>query len=314
MTSFQQTCPNCRATLELPGEADGKLAVCPACQHQFTAAAIASATPQPQWPRPATTVREVPIETVLADARLAFALRRRPLLLPFLIPSFLALVGLVYPLAYFNHLANQDFWLAIKWMALCSPWFVLLVSYVIWFALNLAADVCEFPDGVSGGIRFWMVPRIKSLVGLVAVNLAFAALLGALIALNKSAFGIVAKLSSIEIQFLVMGGVVALSLALLVGVSLWTWPLWPLAYRDGLSVSVVRRSLAAAQANSLTSFLLVVVLGILTGLGFASFLLGAPLLIPIGTLIVTVAAGRVTGQTVPVIDLPEGDREEKLAR
>ena len=153
-TTFRQACPSCGRELELPSEADGQTAACPACAHQFIASDPASrgfpgessdesardetrveggselagqtsegleSTAEATEHRPTRRLSEqdiqsLPVETILADARYTFLCRRRPLLIPFLFPSVLMALLVFAPIAYLSELANRTFSLAMIWL------------------------------------------------------------------------------------------------------------------------------------------------------------------------------------------------------
>ncbi|MFK8115414.1 MAG: hypothetical protein AB8B91_24670 [Rubripirellula sp.] len=64
MSTLRQVCPSCKRSLELPSEAEGRLAKCPACQATFTAHADLIPPAQQQPPQPAA---QDPSESPAAD-------------------------------------------------------------------------------------------------------------------------------------------------------------------------------------------------------------------------------------------------------
>jgi len=315
---FQQTCPGCGAALELPLEAEGKAAVCPACDHRFVASAKVADEPSElasfTAPRrrgmsgltDGSNVRRVAIEPIFQSFQTVLSTRRRPLFLPFLIPTFLAFVGLVYPLAYLNRMAQANLATAQWWLIGLLPWFLLVLSYVIWFALNLAHDVCETTSASTGGFWFWIKPQANAYFGLL-ILFGMLSLTGAILAtVGYLAITMTSTVSAIELRLLVSGGVIALAITTMLAICMRIWPLFPLIYRDGISRQVIRRGLALSGANLMTSFLLVATLGFLLGSGFSFALIGLPLAIPVAAVFLVVAAYRMEGAPIAAVDVPEG--------
>lgn len=308
MASFQQSCPNCHAVLELPEEAHGKSAICPACQHRFIASsAIESAT---KASPPSIIYRDTTIETAVDDTRWVFASRRRPLLLPFLIPSAFAFFGLLLPLSHISSVAAANQVNALIEFAVLSPWFVILTSYVIWFALNLANDICELDRTSQRQRSGWMVPSARSYFGVMLVVAVTSVFLGMLFALNFAVMNVTAGLTSLANQILIIVLVLAVSFVGVIIYSMLTWPIWPLVCLHGFSRTVVSQALAIARVNLMTSLMVVVIAGIMLGLGFSTMCLGLPVLCPLVALLLLVATCRISGERVPVVDDPEGEFSE----
>jgi hypothetical protein len=312
--------------LELPIEADGKPAVCPACQTQFVAAAMGNAIESQvrhEVPLPAPSAetskvyQRVSIETVLEDTRSVFHERRRPFLLPFLVPTVLAAVGLL-PLVYLSDLAVTKRMLAMIWLAVLSPWFLLVISYPIWFAFRLSQNLCDPgpenpPDCDSGGDTnvlksywHWFAPdgrTFLSLLLLVTITLVF---LMALVVISTTMINLAVKVQAPEIRVLL--SIIAFAMFvvcwLLVGTRFW--PLYPLVMRMGFGSQAIRESLAITRVNLMTSFLLVTTIFFFLGIGFGVFGLGLPLAIPLAALATEVASRLIEGRRIATLVPNEG--------
>ncbi|WP_182866034.1 hypothetical protein [Stieleria mannarensis] len=305
MSSFQQTCPSCNASLELPIEADGKAAVCPACQTQFTAAAPSMAESVPK-PSPEHRYQSITIERIWTDTQSVLSERRRPLFVPFLIPSVLVLLGLIVPLAHLNDLANTNRPLALMWIAIGSPWFLLLIVYSVWFAMNLAADVCDAQPDENGDVpprhRSWLVPSIAVLAALL-VTLAIGMLFGAvIIGLAVVMINAASGVQATEIRLLTTIGVFLASVLALTFTAMRLWPVVPLAMQGRCGGAVIRESLEMTKVNPMTSFFLVVVMFVVMGVGFSLFGIGLPLVMPFAALICVVAFRSIAGRRIPALD------------
>ncbi|QEF96069.1 hypothetical protein Mal15_00950 [Stieleria maiorica] len=312
MSSFQQTCPSCSASLELPIEADGKAAVCPACQSQFTATApsaakldaVAAPEPVPQT-TPAASYQTITIERIWTDTQSVLSERRRPLFVPFLIPSVLVLLGLVVPLAHLNDLAITNRPLALRWLAIGSPWFLLLIVYSVWFALNLAVDVCDAEPDENGEVpprtRSWFVPSVAVsgalLITLATGMLFVAVILGVAIVMINAASGVQAT----EIRLLTTIGVFLASALALTFTAMRLWPVVPLAMDGRCGGAVIRESIEMTRVNPMTSFFLVVVMFVALGVGFSLFGLGLPLAMPFVSLVCVIAFRSIAGRRIPAL-------------
>lgn len=318
MNSFQQSCPSCNASLELPIEADGKAAVCPACQTQFIAAAppaleskpTAVVTPQPT-PQPVAVkrYRKIPIEHIFADTQSIFVERRRPLMMPFLMPSVLIVLGLLLPLAYLSDLAITNRTQALLWLAVASPWFLLVTVYSVWFALNLSLDVCDagpdLEDDPPRKTRSWFVPKAAVFLSLLAVMTIAIAYLAVVIGLAIAIMNLGSNVQATEIHLLMTVGAFVGAILLLTLSAMRLWPVIPLAMDGRFGGAVVRESLEMTKANLMTSFFLVVGISFLVGFGFSVFGLGLPLAIPIGALELVVALRLIEGRQIPAFDREE---------
>lgn len=320
MTCFHQSCPSCAAELELPAEADGKAAVCPACQTQFianatvttkstdTATPTATRTPSPQ-PIDAP-LRPVSIESVMGETHTIFSGRRRPLILPFLIPSLLVVIGFVLPLVYLNDLAIVNQPKAITWTAVLSPWFLALSVYAFWFASNLAIDVCdaeaERDHEPRGRIRSWLLPEGRVFVGLLLTVAAATVIFGVLLVLAAAYINMGRKIETFEVRMLMTAGAFLCAFAVAIGVAMRFWPLIPLAMEGRWGVNAAKRSLAITAANLMTSFLLIAALSFLVGVGFSLFGIGLPFAIPYAALALVVALRLMENRRIPALDADVG--------
>jgi hypothetical protein len=104
-------------------------------------------------------------------------------------------------------------------------------------------------------------------------------------------------------------GVLALGSVLLA--ALRFWPLCWLAYHGTPVTRWLGRAWAISGASLMTSFFLMVVLGVLLGLGFSLFGLGLLLAMPLGGLIGEVAWRRISGRAIPVLDASSGPSESR---
>lgn len=323
MNSFRQLCPSCRSSLELPVEANGKTAICPACQNQFVAAVPPSAESESESDRqqatgasersPRQAVRKsyrcVSIERIFDDSRCVFVDRRRPLLLPFLLPSLLVLLGFVYPLVYLNEMAATNAPRALQWAAALTPWFVLVTVYTFWFALNLAREVCDAepdaPANTGSRIRLWFLPRGREFVALLIAVTSWLLFCAAIIALAVIVVKAGGGVKAIEIRLLTMIGAFLGAGVVLTAVAMRFWPVIPLAMDGRTGSGVIGESLAMTNVNRMPSFFLVVAAFVLIGGGFALFGLGLPLALPWVALVFIVALRLIDARRIPALDRGE---------
>ena len=326
MNSFQQACPSCQSSLELPIEADGKSAVCPACQSQFIAGAPGKEMEphdHAELPLRTTSVeapkeyRRISIENVWDDSRSVFQQRSRPLLLPFLILSVLAAIGLS-PLIYLNSMAVKQRTLAMIWLAVLSPWFLSVISYSIWYALRLANNVCDagpkklsdVPSDIDSHAsepnQYWLVPNgrqfIFSMFMLVVIAFGFQMIV---IGISTAMIKLSANVQAQEIRILLLTGAFAVFVICLLIVGTRFWPLFPLMMRARFGSQAIRQSLAITRVNLMTSFLLVIAIFFLLGFGFGMFGLGLPLVVPLAALTSEVALRLIEGRRISTLEPDE---------
>ncbi|MCS7470536.1 zinc-ribbon domain-containing protein [Stieleria sp. ICT_E10.1] len=318
MSSFQQSCPSCNASLELPIAADGKAAVCPACQARFIAAAptvlesspTAVVTPQ-LTPQPVAVkrYRKIPIEHIFADTQSVFIERRRPLLMPFLIPSVLVVLGLLLPLAVLSDMASTNLKQALLWLAIASPWFLLVTVYSVWFALNLSLDVCDagpdLEDDPPPKTRSWFVPKAAEFISLLIAMTIAITCVAVVIGLAIVIMNVGSNVQATEIHLLMTVGAFVGAILLLTLSAMRLWPVIPLAMDGRFGGAVVRESLEMTKSNLMTSFFLVVGVFFLVGFGFSVFGLGLPLAIPVAALALVVALRLIQGRGIPAFDREE---------
>jgi hypothetical protein len=315
MSSFPQVCPSCKSSLELPIEADGKTAVCPACETQFIAHATLNAPmlargrrseKPPHTPPTRSDDRQVSIESVLGDTQTIFSSRRRPLLLPFLVPSLMVGLGGVVPIALLSELALTHRSMALVGFAMLSPVFVLLVSYAVWFALNRSIEVCDAAPQVDPNdvpaTRCGYLPDRRVFFALSMVVLIAMLWAATMVTLTAVMINLSSKLVAIEIRALVFGGTLVGTVVLTTVVAMRTWPLFPLAMEGRFGAPVIREALAMTRANPLTSFLIVVTAALMVGFGFSLFGIGLPIAIPLSALLSVVALRLIQGRRIPAIE------------
>lgn len=304
MNSFQQVCPSCNALLELPIEADGKSALCPACDAEFVAGI--SLKPIQLVPR---DYQRVSIETIWGDSQTVFQGRRRRFLMPFLIPTILVLVGFVAPFAYLNGLAVNSRRTALIASAILSPWFMLVLSYAIWFALKRSTKICDTgPQEDSEPTWSWRaqyVPELRSFlwvfINLVVTVVVAATLLAAWMAMIR----IGSVVPSVGIAGLIYLGSSVVALTLIVLVTTRFWPVYPLAMTRRFGIRAIKESWAITKSNLLTSFFLGLTILFLLGLGFSIFGLGLFFAIPAAAMVSTVALRSIEGSRIAALEYSE---------
>lgn len=303
----------------MPAEADGKAAICPACQKEFVASAERSPSTSDRPPTPSDVpkpkrgkpdpIRKVSIESILGDTQTIYADRRRPILLPFLIPSILVVAGLVFPLAYLSDLVANNKPGAVVWTLVLLPWFLLVATYAFWFALNLGVDVCNAGPDLEPGkrerIRSWFLPDPKVFLALFLILTALAAVFAALVGMSIAIANAAENVKAFEIRLLMFvvaffGSLVALTL-----ITMRFWPLIPMAMDGRFGTPAVRRCLAITGSNLMTSFLLVIASFFALGLGFGLFGLGLPLAVPLVALSLIVGYRLIEGKRIPAFEREE---------
>lgn len=250
----------------------------------------------------------ISIESVLGDSRNLFSDRRRPLLLPFLIPSVLVLVGLIVPLALISDLAITSKTRALTWSVVLMPWFLLVITYALWFASNLSIDVCD--AGVESEDRAlkpsrmssWFVPDFRVFLALLVTVAVFVAVAATLISVAVVLIDSSRNIKATEIKILMTIGA---AVGGIVGTTLFAtrfWPLIPMAMEGHFGVPALQDALAITRINLLTSFLMVIALLFLVGVGFSLMGLGLPIAIPIAALTLVAALRMIQGKSIPALE------------
>ncbi|MCO8121902.1 hypothetical protein NHH03_09155 [Stieleria sp. TO1_6] len=313
MNSFQQACPTCGATLELPGQESGKAAVCPSCQTEFVAAVPVTEPPvsKPPTATPMPGYRSVSIESVVAHTQSVLFHRRRPLFVPFLVPALLVVVAGVIPVAFLSGLATTNPARAWIGMGILMPWFLMLATYAVWFALERSSVVCddagESAESQAGAGKIRFLPPLDRLVSLSIAVLMLAVWITGCTAVSIAVAQFSGKIAAWETRVLVVGISVVVSSVFGLAVAMRFWPLFPLLAGGSRLLPAMRASVAMTRVNSLTSFLLVIAAGILLGGGFSLFGLGLPITVPVCALLWTVAQRLIDGTPLPLLQSSEAD-------
>lgn len=317
---FRLRCPECGRELELPPQAEGKTAQCPACEHRFVArrpspktepdAVATPVTARAEPPKP-IVIRQVPIETVVRRTQSVFSRRRKRLLWPFAWPFAMLLLFMGIPLLFFAEYYNTFPRQAAIWVAALSPLFLLQILYAVWFTLKRSHWVCDLDFDAGQKLKRKRTPRELRLpdhivfLKLGAVTTVLLLLVPALLAI---AFTVAAKMignlfaATTELSVM-LSGVVALLMTGCYGLLLTRlWPLFPLAMRRGPLAADTHQALRITRENQLTSFLIVVITSVLLGVGFG--LLCVPLVVtaPCAALLLVVAQRSLEGRDIPVLD------------
>ena len=326
MSSFRQICPGCKATLELPIQADGKTAVCPACDAHFVAnagqgeqaaiasvddsldgsAALQTSVPQTSVPPKPVTVkhyRQVPIESIWDGTRSILLGRRRRLFLPFLVPSVLVLLGMVFPLSYLSGKASSNLTSALTWLALLSPWFLMVTVYCWWFALNLSLEVCDAGPDTPGEdapeIRSRFLPKWRVFLALLIVLTIAIAFAAVVISVATVIIDSASQVNAIEIRLLATIGTFVIGILALTLAAMRLWPMVPLAMEGQMGKRILGESLAMTRSNRMSSFLLVATVFFIVGFGFSLMGLGLMVSIPIAALMLVVGFRMIVDRRIP---------------
>ncbi|KAA5546894.1 hypothetical protein FYK55_00225 [Roseiconus nitratireducens] len=304
MTTFHQRCPSCQRELELPAEAAGKRAICPACETEFVAQDRSPNVPVRPIKIP-KTFRRIPIETVLAETRLVFTERRRPLLLPFLLPTVIVFLGILVPLVYLDGLAERDGAAAIAGGVALAPVALLILTYALWVGIRLSQAVCDAgpDDRAPQPLRWtqWAIPQGRSFVALLVVVTLASAIAALLIAALVMAIRSAETMPNLAARIPIY--VLASSLVFGAGVFLLTrfWPLFPLSMRLDASKRVFRVAWWMTGPNTMTSFLMTIITMVVVGLCCVLFGVLLPIALPIILLMFVVAARLIDGSPIAAL-------------
>lgn len=308
MLSFQQACPSCQRSLQLPVEAKGQLAVCPACETQFVAAETSRANAVDQGVASAkneapTQYQSVTIEAVLAEAQAVFSTRQLPFLVPFLLPGIFLLIGFIGPIAYLSELGATNQNLALKMLVGFAPVLLMPVAYAFWVALNLANRILDhqpkdFGRDVAGedsahepagcDQQHWAKPQFRRFAAVYAVVLFSCVLMCALVVVVVMLMNLAWSIRAPEVRFVVIALTFIVGLVAFVGTMMRFWPMFPLSMLPVTRRDLVRGSWRVSGANLMTSFFLVTMVCVMLGLGTSFFGLGLPIVIPYAAMLITV--------------------------
>lgn len=295
MNSFQQICPSCRRQLELPAEARGQLAVCPACETQFEAAETPSAflpTQSNVQSEATNEYQSVTIEAVFNETQAAHATRQLPFLVPFLIPSVLLLIGFIAPVAYLSDVGTVNQTLALQMLLCFSPLLLLPVAYAFWVAMNLVNRILDYhPRDVDSDAseKHWAKPRLRCFVAVYATVLSSCIFLSGVTILGVVIVNVAQSIPAPEVRLVVIGLTFVFGVIAVVGTMMRFWPLFPLSMTMHSPLATILKSLRISGANLMTSFFLVATICALLGIGTSFFGLGLPIAIPFSAMLVTVA-------------------------
>lgn len=301
MNTFQQLCPSCRSTLELPVEARDRSAVCPACEFQF----VANRAPEPRKLSDGfDSPRAVPIETILGDALAVFSLHKKRILLPFLVPAALILVFIIAPMAWLSDYASVNQPAAIGWALILSPLFLLIFGYAIWVGLSGATHACD--SSTAQPRQTWresLIPRSRSLIPVVSVTVLGIVVLFVIPAIAIAISQTLTQTANVQTQIAIALFTVGLLGTALMVSSALLWPVVPLAMLRSSMAGVFRTALAISGVNLLTSFLLIAFLVVINGFGAALMLVGLTLTIPFSCTALVVAAHRIGGKEIVGLEI-----------
>ncbi|MEL6104558.1 MAG: hypothetical protein AAFU85_00920 [Planctomycetota bacterium] len=318
-TFFRLSCPECGRELELPLQADGKTAQCPACEHRFVAkrpqmeeqSISEAASDRSDAAASLLPIQRVPIETVVQRAQSVFSRRRKRLLWPFALPFLMLILFVGVPLIVLGEFYNTNPPAAMIWVAVLSPLFLLQVLYAVWFTLQRSNWVCDLDFDAAQELKKKRGPRelrfpdpvaFLKLGAVTTVLLIFVPVI-LIIAFTVAANLISGLFSATTELALILSGVVALLMAGCYGLLLARlWPLFPLTLQGGPIAFDTHRALKITRENQLTSFLIVVITSGLLGAGFG--LLCVPLVItaPCAALLLVVAQRTLEGRDIPILD------------
>ena len=313
-SDFRLACPQCGRELELPMAANGKVAQCPACQHQFLATVLDHVASNVVSQQMATlqAFKAVTIETVVHRAQLVFSRRRKRLTWPCAWTLLMLFMLVAIPVLYFGEMYNTNTFAAIVWMVCLSPLFFSLIVYAIWFALKRSEWVCDLDANAARALKTTRAPRSLWLADYIAflklAAVTFVLLLCLPIVLVV-AFSMVLNLlrqlfasQAIELV-MVLGFVAALFLAALYAIVLARlWPVIPMSLSHSPVIQDINRAMEMTKSNLLTSFLIVVITSLLLGLGFGLFCLPLVFTAPAAALLLVVAYRSIEDRPIPVLD------------
>ncbi|MCD0460417.1 hypothetical protein [Roseiconus lacunae] len=309
--TFQQSCPHCDATLELPHQAAGKRSLCPSCDQEFVAQLTTSGDTdrQPRAPQQNDEqhLHKVSIETIFGDTQTLFAVGRRKLFLPGFVIGGLLVLLVVVPLIGLNQYAQTNANGAITITLVLSPLFLLVIAYVLSVGLYLSDQLCNVDFNLpvvetSSWLSDSFKPGWKLVIRTAVTVLLLFLLNGVGLLVTALTISVASNSTRIGTTLLLYGFGFLISVLIPVFLAMSFWPLLPLCLTDRPLRRNVHPAITIAFFDPFNSFLIAVATTCLIGIGVAMVGMGLMVTLPLTVLLLVVAVRRSTGQSIAVLD------------
>ena len=341
MSTIHQPCPECSQVLELPGEAVGRLAQCPACDAKFR---IAAESPKDDSETPPETPKsdDVESDTDVADSSHPTAASSDP---PEGTPAIVSRsIEEILPLAWqiFKHRWNQSILscvivaaivavavglpaLGLRWLAVRSTMLAVLgiaitVPYVIWVSACSLVGLCRVHLAIARNEPSpinELRPNSKLIIRFLPSYILLMCGLMLLVGVGVGVVAAAAMSGSTELAN-VLGVVMTFVITTLGTIIQWYLWSWMMAASDGKTTPMGSLSVATqiTSQNRLCSFYIVIVAVVLSLLGSLACYVGHFVSIPITLLLFAVGYLKCSNQVVvdPIeYDLPDRKRAPTFA-
>lgn len=270
-------------------DADGRSAICPSCEHEFTIVAPTIPARDTQAGSPnRLAVRSMSIEAVLSGVARVHGRRQSRLYLPFLVAfgSFFCLG--ILPLLWLSEQWNTGAAWAGSAAIAMTPGLFCVAVYALWSAFVLAHRVC-LHDAEEPTARDWLLPSIKAYVSLGVITLGAFVGIAIVIFAARAVSAYTAGATSTGTILLLWTVYGLAALAITIAAMTICWPLFPLAFLGRLDRAALRYALAVSLSNWMTSLLLVLVVVFLLLAGFAFLVITLAITMPLAALVLMVA-------------------------
>ena len=308
MATLLQPCPACNRELELPADAQGRLAKCPACDVTFTIGETATksqevdnaseneSTPAESEQPSMLQIVGCPIEDVLSKSISIFKARWSQFLAPLGVFTIASLILIVIPIIVLREFWQSGFARLTTIGLICWAPLVFFFATYVAVAFARAALVVARNEIVS---RDQMAPPIPILRRGLLVAFGIVAVLGFAGVMMYSFTAVMRNVggSPMARVLTVFAFLFTTGLTLLLIWQIWAW-IYACADNKASAAGSLRVAIAITAQNKLTSFFLVLTALVLALIGTLMCLVGHIITVPLTIQIFAVAYLLMTGQPV----------------
>ncbi len=305
MSTLRQTCPECSSSLELPAEAWGRLAKCPACDATFRIGAsedVEAKNSETCNSAHSLQLNEIAIEDVLAATWGIFRARWKQSVLPCLIAFFAAVLLVGIPIWVISSIATSgQTLLAAIGAIFLFPYAALLGAFGL---LGLCRVHLAIVQGEGDPLKNWKPPNdlmVRFLPGYFLVVLIVIILLGIGVGV------VIVSASAAQPQLTKLVGVVTSFAFLVITTTIqWYFWAWMMVASDGKCTALGSLKIASSisQRNKLTSFFVVLIAVVLFLVGSLACYVGHLVTLPLTLILLAVGYLMATNQ--PIADPSDG--------
>lgn len=295
MSTFLQTCPDCSRSLELPAEARGRLAKCPACEATFRADLV-EATDQGTLASGRPQIIQLSIEDILSPTLAIFRVHWKPSVISCLIIAAASVVLIGIPAWVLWTLSSGgQRWVAVIGVMLMVPYSLLLGAYALVGLSRVHLAIARGEPDVLEQLKPSTDRVLRFLPSYLLMFLAIALVFGIGISLV-----LVTAVSGQPHLSKLVGIVVAFAIMVVVTVLQWYFWAWMMAASDGKCTVLGSLKVAASitMRNRLCSFFIVIIAVVLSLVGSLMCYVGHIVTSPLTLLLFAVGYLLITDQSI----------------